>query len=100
MMERKEVSWIVIRVLTAEEREILEALNRAVYSPAALNEIENVVRRVDDHLIAGTNNMAWEPIPLERFGSALPVMIQSAWVFVLRAGINTGTERHPNSHQR
>jgi len=86
--------------MTAEEREILEALDRAVYSSEALKEIQSVVRRVNDHLIAGTNNMAWEPMPLERFGSALPSMIRSAWVFILRAGVNTGAERHPNSHQR
>jgi hypothetical protein len=27
-------------------------------------------------------------------------MIRSSWVFILRAGRNTGAERHPNSHQR
>jgi hypothetical protein len=43
--------------------------------------------------------MAWEPIPLEVFGN-LPAEIKSSWVFVLRAGTNTGPERHPNSHQR
>ena len=26
--------------------------------------------------------------------------VRSAWVFVLRAGADTGAERHPNSHQR
>ena len=44
--------------------------------------------------------MTWEPIPVIGFGSALPQIIQSAWVFGLRAGTNTGAERHPNSHQR
>jgi hypothetical protein len=44
--------------------------------------------------------MTWEPIPLIVFGSALPPEIRSAWVFVLRAGADTGAERHPNSHQR
>ena len=43
--------------------------------------------------------MAWEPIPLEVFDK-LPAEIKSSWVFVLRAGTNTGPERHPNSHQR
>ena len=43
--------------------------------------------------------MAWEPIPLEVFDN-LPAEIKSSWVFVLRAGTNTGPERHPNSHQR
>jgi hypothetical protein len=44
--------------------------------------------------------MAWEPIPLSIYGNALPAMIRSSWVFILRAGTNTGAERHPNSHQR
>ena len=44
--------------------------------------------------------MTWEPIPLTVFGRALPGEIRSAWVFVLRAGADTGAERHPNSHQR
>ena len=44
--------------------------------------------------------MTWEPIPLTVFGRALPREIRSAWVFVLRAGADTGAERHPNSHQR
>ena len=87
-------------VLTPEERAILEALDRAVYSPASLGKIQTVVRRVNDQLVAGTAVMAWEPIPLDRFGSTLPPMIRSAWVFILRAGVNTGAERHPNSHQR
>ena len=44
--------------------------------------------------------MTWEPVPLTVFGRALPHEIRSAWVFVLRAGADTGAERHPNSHQR
>src|SRR5947207_380258 len=44
--------------------------------------------------------MAWKPIPLNVFGQALPKTVRSSWVFILRAGANTGAERHPNSHQR
>jgi len=44
--------------------------------------------------------MTWESIPLTHFEVALPAGIKSSWVFVLRAGANTGPERHPNSHQR
>src|SRR5438067_11914647 len=44
--------------------------------------------------------MTWEPIPLTVFGRALPTEIRYAWVFILRAGADTGAERHPNSHQR
>jgi hypothetical protein len=44
--------------------------------------------------------MAWEPIPPTLFHGALPALIRSSWVFILRAGASTGAERHPNSHQR
>jgi len=44
--------------------------------------------------------MTWEPIPLDVFGEGLPPEIRSGWIFVLRAGADTGAERHPNSHQR
>jgi hypothetical protein len=44
--------------------------------------------------------MAWRPIALTIFSGALPAVIHSSWVFILRAGVNTGAERHPNSYQR
>jgi hypothetical protein len=43
---------------------------------------------------------AWEPVPLDSLGLAVPREIQSCWIFVLRAGATFGAERHPNSHQR
>ena len=30
----------------------------------------------------------------------LPPDIRSSWIFILRAGTDTGAERHPDSHQR
>jgi len=39
-----------------------------------------------------------ESIPLDRYGTQLPQTIESSWVFVLRANVATGAERHPNSH--
>ena len=44
--------------------------------------------------------MAWEPIPMSILRDELPPGICSGWVFILREGVNTGAERHPNSHQR
>ena len=44
--------------------------------------------------------MTWEPIAVEIFGQTLPPEIRSGWIFVLRAGADTGAERHPNSYQR
>jgi len=63
--------------------------------------IRPVVKRVCARLSQETGAlMAWEPIPLTIYGGVLPDAIKSCWVFVLRAGANTGPERHPNSHQR
>ena len=63
--------------------------------------IRPVLKRVHARLCRETGAlMAWEPIPLTIYGGTLPGAIKSSWVFVLRAGANTGAERHPNSRQR
>jgi hypothetical protein len=98
--------------MTREERSILEALDRIVRSKEMRTQIKPIVERVCADLCeklraviqpshkTTARLMTWEPIPLATFGSALPAEIRSSWVFVLRAGTNTGAERHPNSHQR
>jgi hypothetical protein len=84
-----------------EERERLEKLEAIVRSDELRAKIKPVVDRVRAALSQQTDAlMTWEPIPLEFFGYRLPPEIRSGWVFVLRAGADTGAERHPNSHQR
>lgn len=86
--------------MTKEERSILETLDRAVRSEGVRAQILPIVERVRVDLAGKPDAlMAWEPVALETFGE-LPPAIQSAWVFILRAGVDTGAERHPNSHQR
>src|SRR4030095_8788261 len=83
------------------ERAILEKLDKAVRFAHAYAPIRQIVERVRADLSCKPDAvMSWEPIPLSAFGRALPEEIKSSWVFVLRAGANTGAERHPNSHQR
>src|SRR5215813_7768003 len=87
--------------MTAEERSRLEALDKALRSDSVREHIRSVVRRVREQLDRRKDAlMSWEPIPASIFDRALPPEIRSAWVFVLRAGADTGAERHPNSHQR
>jgi hypothetical protein len=87
--------------MTAAERAILLGLDQILRSEKVRTLIRPVVERVRAKLSRETGAfMAWEPIPLTIFGGALPDAIKSSWVFVLRAGANTGAERHPNSHQR
>jgi hypothetical protein len=87
--------------MTTEERSRLESLDTVLRSEDVREQIRPIVERVRTELARKKAAlMTWESIPLTIFGSALPAQIRSAWVFVLRAGADTGVERHPNSHQR
>jgi hypothetical protein len=87
--------------MTPDERSRLESLDEVLRSTNVREQIRPIVNRVRTELTRKKGAlMAWEPIPLPFFGRALPPEIRSAWVFVLRAGADTGAERHPNSHQR
>src|SRR5437660_10142124 len=86
---------------TTEERSRLESLDAALQSGSVRDHIRSVVVRVSKALSRKKDAlMSWEPVPLHIFPPTLPPEIRSAWVFVLRAGADTGAERHPNSHQR
>src|SRR6266404_1155902 len=86
--------------MTKDERSLLEMLDKIVRSEKVRARILSMVARVRTQLARRPNAlMAWEPIALETFG-ALPPAIRSGWIFILRAGSDTGAERHPNSHQR
>jgi hypothetical protein len=87
--------------MTVDDRATLQALDAILRSEQTRAQIQPIVERVRADLATKTEPlMAWEPIPLSIYGNALPAMIRSSWVFILRAGVNTGAERHPNSHQR
>jgi hypothetical protein len=83
------------------ERAILVGLDQILRSEKVRALIRPVAERLRAKLSRKTSSlMAWEPIPLTIYGGGLHGAIKSSWVFVLRAGVNTGAERHPNSHQR
>jgi hypothetical protein len=87
--------------MTLEERSRLEMLDTALRSDNVHDHIRSVVARVREELARKKDAlMSWEAIPLHIFATMLPPEIRSAWVFVLRAGADTGAEKHPNSHQR
>lgn len=84
-----------------EERIRLESIDAILQSENVREQIRPIIERVRAELARNSKAvMTWEPVPLAVFGGALPGEIRSAWVFVLRAGVDTGAERHPNSHQR
>jgi hypothetical protein len=87
--------------MTLEERTRLESIDSVLRSEAVRRQVRPIIERVREELVRKKEAlMTWEPIALTVFGGALPSDIRSAWVFVLRAGADTGAERHPNSHQR
>ena len=87
--------------MEAEERARLEKIDTIVRSAELRAKINPVFDRVHVALLQKPETlMTWEPIPLDVFGQGLPQEIRSGWIFVLRAGADTGAERHPNSHQR
>jgi hypothetical protein len=87
--------------MTEEERSILKTLDKIVRSQRVHTKIEPIIERVRADLSRKSNAlMTWEPVPADVFGAGLPASLRSAWIFVLRAGVDTGAERHPNSHQR
>src|SRR5437879_9921805 len=86
--------------MTKEERSRLESLDAVLRSENVRKQIRPIVERVRAELARKKAAlMTWESIPLTVFGSPLPAQIRSAWVFVLRAGADTGVGRHPNSPQ-
>ena len=87
--------------MALDDRAIIEGLDAILRSEEVRAQIQPIMERVRADLATKTEAlMAWEPIPLAIFGDALPPQIKSSWVFILRAGVDTGAERHPNSHQR
>jgi len=86
---------------SAAERKILQALDSAVSAREASAALAPICERVLSTLTrAQLEFEAWEPVPLDLYGASLPSEIRSSWVFVLRRGVTTGAERHPNSIQR
>lgn len=84
-----------------EEKKILQAIDAIVRLESISTKIDAVVLRVEQRLNKEPDALlVWEPVPLVIYSAKLPNMIRSSWVFVIRARVNTGPERHPNSHQR
>ena len=82
------------------ESDVLDQLERAIDAAMRETVLPAFVRDAQTRLRERSDlQMTWSSIPLSLYRD-LPGDVQSAWVFVLRAGISTGAERHPNSRQR
>ena len=92
---------MVSQEMSTEEREVLQTLDALIRNESIAAMIDPIVLQVEKKLAQSPDAlMAWEPIPVSVYGKDLPAMIRSSWVFILRAQVTTGAERHPNSHQR
>ena len=84
-----------------KEANILQALEGILRKESVIAIIDPIVASLEEKLVQDPKEeMAWKALDLEIFGASFPKAIQSGWVFVFRAGTATGSERHPNSHQR
>jgi hypothetical protein len=83
-----------------EERHTLQILDEIVRSPSVANMMGSVLKSLKSRLASESKLLAKEPVPLALYGSDLPTVIQSSWIYLMRAPSRTGAERHPNSHQR
>jgi hypothetical protein len=86
--------------MNAASDPVIAALDEIVAGRSVAATVTDRLGRVLRQLETSPGQMAWEIIPLSTFGSSLPDSIRSCWIFVIRAGAETGAERHPNSHQR
>jgi len=83
-----------------QEKNTILLLDNALRPKSIRRKIDAIAKRVEQKLLEDSrSDMAWEAVPTEAYQSNLPDMIRSNWVFVVRPGVNTGAERHPNSHQ-
>ena len=86
---------------SAKEGELLRSLDAAVFAPECAAALRTICDRALAILERSPREIeAWEAVPLELYGRDFPAEIRSSWVFVLRRGVTTGAERHPNSVQR
>ena len=87
--------------MNKQELKILQVLDAIARQKSVSAIINSIVVRAERKLTRDFGALlTWEPVPLATYGGRLPNMIRSSWVFVVRAQVNTGAERHPNSCQR
>ncbi len=87
--------------IDGSEKEIIRVLDLVIRHESVKTVVDSLILQAEHRLIQNVEaSLAWEPVPLPIYGNRLPKVICSSWVFVLRARTNTGSERHPNSHQR
>jgi hypothetical protein len=87
--------------MTPAETKIIGLVDGILQQESVRTYLDGAASRVEQRLRADPAAvMAWEPVPLDAYGTPLPGGIRSSWVFILRADVATGAERHPNSRQR
>jgi hypothetical protein len=85
----------------SDEEGVLRLLDSLLHQEPVRAFVDTVIARIEARLQDDpAAAMGWEPVPLDLYATPLPGSIRSSWVFILRANVATGAERHPNSRQR
>jgi|SRR5215469_4812814 len=77
----------------------LNSLDRAAGLLLRQATVREDIAKLKDALRVSTEPFVWAIIDCAGLASILPPEIQSAWIFVLRHGVWSGTHYHPNSVQ-
>lgn len=86
--------------MTGDELQLLSTLDSLVFQPDALATIEQLANELTQQLQSKpTAAFARAELAISLFGAALPAEAKSSNVYVIRPGVSSGIERHPNSHQ-
>lgn len=90
----------MLNKFSEQEEMTIRILDNLLQQRFVKRKIDTIAEQVEQKLMENSqSDLAWEPVPLDAYKTRLPEMIRSSWVFVVRARVNTGAERHPNSHQ-
>jgi hypothetical protein len=87
--------------VTSDELAIISQLDTLIFRSEVLLEIQRIADELSQEIQAKpTAAYVRAELSLALFGVELPKGIKSSNVYVIRPGVSSGLERHPNSHQR
>lgn len=84
-----------------DEEQLLKNLDRLILQPRTRAHIEQLAGELARQLqCKPAAPFVRQELPLSLYGAGLAPEILSSNVYVIRPGVTSGKERHPNSHQR
>lgn len=84
-----------------EDMNIIKELDNIVRDSLVKELVNSFTKKAEEKLRQNPeSDIQWLSIPFGLFEGRLPDCIKSGWVFVIRKGVATDPERHPESRQR